>query len=196
MTKPVPLASVPSGFEAYADLMNEVLGFVPNSILTMVKRPPLAKAVMTLLGYIAGDESLIDKSLRMFIAYSCSLASGCRYCQAHTSHSAVMMGADQRKVAELWRFDTSDMFTEKERSAIAFAFASGQQPNSVDAGHFVELAKHFSEPEILDIVGIVATFGFLNRWNDSLATELEAIPKLSASENLAAANWVPGKHSA
>eukprot|EP01013_Petalomonas_cantuscygni_P002473 TRINITY_DN12550_c0_g1_i1.p1 TRINITY_DN12550_c0_g1~~TRINITY_DN12550_c0_g1_i1.p1 ORF type:complete len:268 (+),score=0.26 TRINITY_DN12550_c0_g1_i1:305-1108(+) len=195
MTKPKPMDTVPEEFQTAADLMREVLGFVPNSILTIVKRPPLAKALMGLLDYTAGDEILINRSLRMFIAYAASLGSGCRYCQAHTSHGAIVSGADSLKVKELWRFDTSELFSERERAAIAFAFASGQQPNGVELSHFDEMSNYFSEDEVIDIVGIVSTFGFLNRWNDSFATELEEAPMESARELLSSEGWESGKHS-
>ena len=44
-------------------------------------------------------------------------------------------------------------------------------PASVD-----ELGKHFDEEQQLEIVAVISMFGFLNRWNATLATELEALP--------------------
>ena len=40
----------------------------------------------------------------------------------------------------------------------------------------------------------IATFGFLNRWNDTMATELEAEPLEFARQHLADNGWEAGKH--
>ena len=53
---------------------------------------------------------------------------------------------------------------------------------------------HFSEDEIAEIVGIISYFGFLNRWNDTLATPLEENPLRFAEAHLAASGWKVGNH--
>jgi hypothetical protein len=40
----------------------------------------------------------------------------------------------------------------------------------------------------------VSLFGFLNRWNDTLATELEAAPLIFAQTHLRTQDWQPGRH--
>ena len=39
-------------------------------------------------------------------------------------------------------------------------------------------------------------FGFLNRWNDTMATELEAVPIKYGDDHLAQSGWSVGKHAA
>jgi hypothetical protein len=41
---------------------------------------------------------------------------------------------------------------------------------------------------------VIALFGFLNRWNDTVATDLEPRPFTVASGVMADAGWEPGKH--
>jgi hypothetical protein len=48
----------------------------------------------------------------------------------------------------------------------------------------------------VEIIGVIATFGFLNRWNDTLATPLEDEPIAVGERFLAAHGWSPGKHRA
>ena len=43
-------------------------------------------------------------------------------------------------------------------------------------------------------MGVVALFGFLNRWNDAMGSALEDLPRAKGEERLAAAGWSPGKH--
>lgn len=193
--KPQPLENVPPQFESAAAHLKAALGFVPNSLLTLLRKPQLAKAVMPSFAYLSGDDCSIDRQFRPLIAYMASLGAGCRYCQAHNSHAALLGGVPEEKVAELWRYDESELFDARERAALSFAFAAGQQPNGVGQQHFEDMAEHFSEEEILDIAGIVSIFGFLNRWNDSMATALEDSPAASARETLMQSGWEAGKHS-
>ena len=61
--------------------------------------------------------------------------------------------------------------------------------------HFAELRGHFEGDEILEIVAAIAFLGFLNRWNDTLATPLEAAPRDFAERHMTAAGWTLGKHA-
>src|SRR5215470_11895263 len=88
----------------------------------------------------------------------------------------------------------SPEFSDAERAALRFAQAAGQVPNAVNDAHFAELRYHFDEDEIIEIVAAIAFLGFLNRWNDTLATPLEPVPRDFAERHLAAAGWTLGKH--
>ncbi len=57
-----------------------------------------------------------------------------------------------------------------------------------------ELGKHFSEPQIVELTAVVSLYGFLNRWNDSMATPLEEKPLEFAKKHLSGAGWEAGKH--
>ncbi|MDC1119273.1 hypothetical protein OAT28_01690 [Gammaproteobacteria bacterium] len=56
------------------------------------------------------------------------------------------------------------------------------------------LSKHFSERQVIEVVAVISLFGFLNRWNDTMATTLENSPKNSAAVQLASQGWDAGKH--
>jgi alkylhydroperoxidase family enzyme len=65
-------------------------------------------------------------------------------------------------------------------------------PNATEASHFDELKRHFSDRQIVEIVAVISLFGFLNRWNDTMATTLESEPRAFATDNLS--GWEVGKH--
>jgi hypothetical protein len=56
------------------------------------------------------------------------------------------------------------------------------------------MRRHWKEEEIVEILGAVSLYGFLNRWNDSMATEIESSPKALGDEVLAQGGWTGGKH--
>jgi hypothetical protein len=41
---------------------------------------------------------------------------------------------------------------------------------------------------------VISAFGFLNRWNDTVATALEELPTTFAERELSPAGWQLGKH--
>ena len=88
--------------------------------------------------------------------------------------AAKRFGASDERLAELWNFRASTLFSDAEKAAFEFALAASSVPNAVDGLIATELHRHWSDDEIVEILGVIALFGFLNRWNDSMSTTLEA----------------------
>jgi uncharacterized peroxidase-related enzyme len=170
------------------------MGFVPNSMKVMARQPALLRAFAALAGAIMGPASALPRDLVQMIANVTSQASGCRYCEAHTAHGAERQSVPEAKIEALWAYQTSDLFTPAERAALSLAQAAGSVPNETSGAHFTALRNHFSENEIVAIVGVIALFGFLNRWNDTLATTLEDGPLDFALSHLTAKGWTIGNH--
>jgi uncharacterized peroxidase-related enzyme len=170
-------------------------GFIPNSILTMARRPGIARAFMELNRAVL-YEGTVAEELKMLVSLIASQAAGCRYCQAHMANLSSIYKASDQKIAAVWEFATSALFSDAERAALRLALHAGLNPNETSAADFAELARHFDEGQIVEIVGTIALFGYLNRWNDTMATDLEERPAQVARRALDAAGWEPGKHSA
>lgn len=169
------------------------MGFVPNSMRTMAHRPALLKAFAGFAGTVMGAGT-VPADLKQLVAFTVSQAAGCRYCQAHTHHGAAHRGVAGDKLADILQFETSPHYTPAERAALRVALHAGEVPNGVTAEHMAELARHFDPGEVVELVAVIGLFGFLNRWNDTLATTLEDAPATHARHALAGAGWVVGKH--
>ena len=170
------------------------MGFVPNSLKIMARQPAMLQAFISLTAGIMGPQSPLSPGLIQMIANITSQASGCRYCQAHTAHGAERRDVSAEKVQALWEYETSDLFTDSERAALALAQAAGSVPNETTDAHFEALRPHFNEDEIVAILGVISLFGFLNRWNDTLGTKLEDKPLGFAEANLTKLGWEIGSH--
>jgi hypothetical protein len=57
-------------------------------------------------------------------------------------------------------------------------------PNETTDEHFAELKRWYSDEQIVEITGVIALFGWLNRWNDTMATTLEDSPRQFVQRNL------------
>jgi uncharacterized peroxidase-related enzyme len=175
----------------------KVLGFVPNSQRIMAHKPELLRAFAQLVGAVyAPQHSLLTPQLKSMISAASSLTAGCMYCIAHTSSTSSRTGVDDDKIAAIWEFESSDKFSEAERSALRFAQAASAVPNMVTDADFEDLRKHYTEEEIVEIVSVISLFGFLNRWNDTMATPLEEEPVEFAQRTLKGTDWDGAKHMA
>ena len=181
-------------YEPVFAMVEESMGFVPSSMPTMARIPKLFEAFGQLAATVmnAGE---IDRELVQMVAHVASTAAGCRYCQAHTAAHAAHLGVDTAKIEVVWEFETNDRFIDAERAALRLARDAAQLPNLSTDEHFVELGRHFTENQIVQIVATISLFGYLNRWNDTMATTLEPEPLAFASKHLSARGWDVGKHA-
>lgn len=194
MTRIPPLAPAEAlGNEESAEFARRMMGYIPNSVLTMAHWPELLDAFRGLVAVIYGD-SRLDNGFKRLIGHAASLAAGCRYCQAHTGHGAAEQGVDPGKLAALHDFENAACFSEGEKAALDLAFAAGAHPIAATDAHFARLSNHFDAREQVEIMAVIAMFGFLNRWNDTLATDLEDAPLQFAQDRLTGLGWELGHH--
>jgi AhpD family alkylhydroperoxidase len=123
------------------------------------------------------------------IALASSLSSGCKYCQAHTSHGAERAGMENEKIVDILNYVESTKYSDKEKAVLDLSFAAGKTPNQSTQKHFDNLKEHFSKKEIIDIVSVISLFGFLNRWNDTMGTSLEDVPDNFVENKLKPLGW-------
>ena len=176
------------------DFYNETLGFCPNSVKTMHIRPRIAMAFIELNKAVMENKGRVTSVLKRLIGYVSSNAAGCRYCQAHTIRAAHRYGASQEQLENIWDYKSHPSFSDAERSALDFAIAGSIIPNGVTDETAENLRKHWDEGEIVEMMGVVALFGFLNRWNDSMGTEMEGGAIESGEKFLKSNGWTIGKH--
>ena len=179
--------------KAHFDFFLGTLGFTPNSVLTMQRRPRLVQAFAQLNAAVMDPAGEVDLGLRRLIGHVASKAAGCLYCQAHTLLGAQNFGVTEEKLAAVWTYATSPLYNAKERAALDFALAAASQPNAMTDELFVATQQYWTDGQIVEILGVVAMFGFLNRWNDTMATPLEAVPNAVAAKAVGN-SWTAGKH--
>ncbi len=114
---------------------------------------------------------------------------------AHNAGGSLQQGVPADKLAQVWEFRTSDLFPEAEKVALEYAIASASQPNDVTDELFDRLRQHWDDGQIVEITALVSFFGFMNRWNDSLATPLEDEPAAVAEQHITDHGWQLGKHA-
>ena len=177
-----------------AAFFNETLGFCPNSVLTMQRRPAISQAFINLNKAVMANDGRVSSSLKRMIAWVSSNATGCRYCQAHAIRAAERYGAEKEQLDNIWDYRTHEAFSEAERAALDFSLQASQVPNTVDAAIKQRLYTYWDEGDIVEMLGVISLFGYLNRWNDSMGTTIEEGAVQSGKQHLGKHGWEEGKH--
>jgi len=177
------------------DQYRRAMGFVPNSVLIMQRRPKLVSALAQLAAAVWDPEGSVNVGFKRIISHVASRAHGCQYCMAHTVGGALRLGVDPAKMAAVWEYQTSPLYSPSEKVALDFAIAAASVPNDVDDQLFEKMKAHWSDNDIVEITAVISLFGFMNRWNDTMATPLEQEPTEVGQQFLAQHGWTPGRHS-
>jgi alkylhydroperoxidase family enzyme len=113
---------------------------------------------------------------------------------AHNAGGSLQQGIDEQKLAAVWEYQSSPLFSDAERVALDLVIAAASQPNDVTDELFDRVKRHWNEGQIIEIVALVSYFGFMNRFNDTMATPLEEEPIEVAEKHISQHGWKLGKH--
>ena len=102
------------------------LGTVPNSVLTMQRRPKIARAFTELNKAVMENGGRVTAEQKRLIGFVASHAAGCRYCEAHTILAAERFGASAERMNAVWNYASSPLFTAAEKAAFRRAAQSAR----------------------------------------------------------------------
>ncbi|MEM6801269.1 MAG: carboxymuconolactone decarboxylase family protein [Bacteroidota bacterium] len=152
------------------------MGFYPMDGMIMARNPVMLKAFLPFVQSIL-SRGKIDPVLKRLLGIISSSTTGCQYCTAHAAHQAHIRSETDAKIAAVWEFEQSELFSEAEKMALRFALHASMIPNAVDDELMQKLNSFYTEDEIVEMLGVISLYAFLNRWNSTLATPLEEVPK-------------------
>lgn len=184
------------GLEEINDFYDKMFGFVPNGVRIMAHRPEILRGFLQLRRAVVDPAtSEVPPELKELVGHMASKTAGCRYCQAHTISGAESAGVSAQRLQAIWEYRESDLFTAAERVALDLAVAAASVPNGVTDELMGSVRMHWDDGQIVEIMAVVAMYGYLNRWNDSFATPLEQDSLDAATNALGHAGWHPGNHA-
>ena len=194
LVPPLDESDIQSELRDFVQFFKGPLGVIPNSVRTMARRPAIAKAFTELNIAVMQCEGEVTPEFKRLIGYVTSFVSGCRYCQAHTILGSERFGASEERLNGVWNYADSPHFSDAEKAALDYAYAAARVPNEVDDNIAAKLHEHWSDDDIVEITAVIALFGYLNRWNDSMGSALEDLPTTAGEKYLGATDWEVGKH--
>jgi uncharacterized peroxidase-related enzyme len=180
--------------EEFYKVWDTRLGYLPNTILTMSRKPGIVTAFARLSEAVHNDCSL-PPQVRGLVGFMSSHTASCNYCMAHTATAAVRYGIPEAFVLNLMDFDTDPIYSDQLRAALRFSRAVSSQPSTINDEILRDVRKHFSDTQVIEIIAICSFYGWLNRMNSGLQMELEDEPRSFSEEKLApSGNWELGRH--
>jgi len=181
---PLRIEELSPDMSEFLKMAEESMGFQPNDLFIMARLPHLVKAASGLVAAAYSNTGEVSLELKKLVALVCSDSAGSTYCRAHNAHGAFRSGVSMEKIQAIWNYETSNQFSEPERAALRLAQGGAQAPVSVSNSDFDKLKKYYTDKQIAELVAVIALFGFLNRWNAIMATDLESLPLKFAKEHL------------
>ncbi|MGE3511281.1 MAG: carboxymuconolactone decarboxylase family protein [Vicinamibacterales bacterium] len=148
------------------------MGIIANSLKTYAHQPGMAAAMSGLTTEVFYNGT-VDPHLKVLIRTITSQANGCRYCSTHQFAAIHRTGVPEAKTAELWSFESSPAFSEAERAALRFTLKLTTDHQGLSDADFDDMKRHWSEPEILEIMLTSLVMGFYNKLNDSLGLPID-----------------------
>jgi alkylhydroperoxidase family enzyme len=107
---------------------------------------------------------VLDHRIKELCRLYVSRTVDCQYCGGQRSVKAAGEGVEEAHVDELVNFKTSDRFSERERTALAYTEAITWNPDLADDDLWARLHEHFTEPEIVELGYFVALTSGQQRW--------------------------------
>ena len=138
--------------------------------------PGAYQALSAMQSYV--EKCDLEPKLMELVKIRASQINGCAFCLAMHTRDAIKLGESQDRLFLLNAWDEVDIYTPRERAALAWTEAvtlvsNGHVPDAV----FEDVRKEFSEVELVNLnMAVIA----INAWN-RMAIAFRAQPKLDGN---------------
>jgi alkylhydroperoxidase family enzyme len=113
----------------------------------------------------------LDPAYRTMLFWVVSRSNNCVYCMGHQEVILVGAGVAEDRIAGL-DGDWSE-YTLAERAGFALARKMTVAPHTITDSDIAAARQHFTDNQVLEIIGVVAGFNAMNRWTGPLRLKQE-----------------------
>ena len=135
-------------------------GEVIGPIKVMYARVPRLAFLAQKIEKTAAALSL-DEDLRLLVTANAARLNGCAFCHDMKLAQGLQVGMGRDRFEALADFETSPLFTERERAALAYCSEAVERVHVSDAT-FARLREHFSEAEVVELTWANAAEVYFN----------------------------------
>ncbi len=143
-------------------------GMVLEPGLLWARVPKLFAAVAILYGVLDRRKSPLDPVLRSLVTVRVSQINWCRFCVDINSSTLARRAGSMDKVEALDRWQQSNLYTEPERSALAYTEAMTFSDRQVTDTIVDQLKQFFSDDAIVELTGLIAFQNLSSKFNSAL----------------------------
>lgn len=183
----VPMLDAASAPRASAQFMvaaQRLLGGVPNSVRIWAHTPHVAKFFVPFLFAFEHDGagSVLPAALRLMVLLKTHHLHAAHYLLAHHTVLGRAAGLTEAQLDALGvaGAEKSPLFTPRERAAIAWAALVAPNTAKRNESVFNELAKHFSDAEVVELTALCAICSDADLVYNALRVPLESPVEIAA----------------
>ncbi len=133
-------------------------------------RLPRALLFLTLLyRSIDRKRSPIEPGLRALVQVRVSQINWCGFCVDLNGAAALERRVSPEKLAALECFESSPLFSEREKAALAYAEETTDPRRQMGDACFARLRAHFDEQAIVELAALIAFQNMSSKFNAALA---------------------------
>jgi len=158
------------------DALLKTRGVVPNMFKTLAHTPALALATAGYLKALLSDGAL-PGAYKELIATRISVLLGSEYAVKAHSLSALQKGASEAQIAAAKSDFETGAFTEAEKIGFRAAERLHRAAAEISDEFFAELKRHYSDPQIVELIATAAAFQLFPRLVDGLRIPITPVPK-------------------
>jgi len=132
-------------------------------------RMPAAFLAMSAM-YRALDRksSPIEPALRSLLQVRISQINGCEFCVDLNSFLGLERGTARDKLRALPQFEDSALFSEREKTALAYAETATRSDRRVGESLIARLRRHFDDQAIVELAALIAYQNMSSKFNAAL----------------------------
>ncbi len=175
---PKPLGAYPWYLRPFFWNQRRKYGAVLDSALLWARSPRVFLGVALLYGAIDRRGSPLAPPLRSLVTVRVSQLNGCRFCVDLNSATLLKRGVPVEKVMALDSWRTSNLFSEPERAALAYAEAMTLSDRGVDDASMADLKRHFGDDAIVDLTALIGFQNMSSKFNSALAVPPQGFCRL------------------
>lgn len=123
----------------------------------------------------------LESELKLMVGTLVSGINGCGFCVDLQRSEAIRENLDMEKFNAIAEYQTSPLFSDRERAALAYAEEVTRHKNVSDAT-FEALREHFNDREIVEITWLNAMHNYTNLVNVPLEIESDGFCAIAKSE--------------
>ena len=135
------------------------------------RTPRVFAALALLYGALDRKSSAIEPALRSLITVRISQINWCKFCVDINSATSMKRGVAWEKLEELETFETSNLYSEREKAALAYAETITYTDRQTSPGQFDRLRRHLDDDAIIELTALIAFQNLSSKFNAALGVE-------------------------
>ncbi len=144
------------------------------------RTPKVFAAVALLYGALDRRSSPLEPALRLLITVRVSQLNRCVFCVDLNSAIALQYHLEPDKLAALTAFESSPLFSDREKAALSYAEVVTHSDRQPTVTHFEQLRRYFDGEAIIELTGLIAFQNLSSQFNAALGVESQGFCPLAS----------------